>query len=201
MNTYTHLTAANAADDDYFVTATRMKVGAYTLAAAAPTTPGARRITITHTSAYDTYEAVDVELGTIVLVGKSLSGQTITETITPIADDIATSVRWFKSLTSVTGVGWEGWGEPDQVEVGYTEDIAVLEGPGFLHGVVVNTTAAGTVTLADAAGTIAILKASVAEGSFTYEAGISGYLTVDLGAASDVTVIHSQSVPTEYAMS
>lgn len=197
---YTHLDAANAADDDFFLETASMKNGAYTLTATTPTTPGARRVIVTHTSENDYYEYPVEALGTLTVVGKSLSGQTITEVITPVADDDVTSTRWFASLISVTGAGWvESGGVPDSIIIGHGADICVLDGSGTLHSVIVNKTANGTVTLADAKGTIAVLKASVAEGSYLFDIAAGGFLTVDLDAASDVTVTHSASMPSEYA--
>lgn len=202
MNTYTHLTAANAADADYFVTSTSMKNGAYTLAQTAPATQGARRITFTHTSENDYYEYPGESLGTLTVVGKVLSGQTITEVVTPVADDVVNSANWFVSLVSVTGAGWvEAGGVADSIEVGYGADICVIDGVGRLERVVINATHASTVVLADARGTIATLKASIAEGHYDYDLDISGFLTIDLNGTQDVTVIHSQSLPTSYAMS
>ena len=202
MNTYTHLTAANAADDDYFLESVAMKNGAYTLDETAPSTPGARRITITHTSENDYYEYPAEELGTLTIVGKSLSGQTITEVIEPVADDEVSSTKWFASLVSVTGAGWViSGGAADTIEIGYGADICVLDGPGRLERVVINATHASTVVLADARGTIATLKASIAEGHYEYDLDVAGYLTVDLNGTQDVTIIHSQSIPTQYAMS
>jgi len=201
-NSYTHLSAANAADDDYFVDAASMKNGAYTLDETTTTTAGARRITVTHTSENDYYEYPSEALGTLTVVGKSLAGQTITEVITPVADDVVTSTRWFTSLISVTGADWvESGGVPDTIDIGYTADICVLDGPGRLERVIVNTTAAATVVLADGRGTIATLKANIAEGTYVYDLDVAGFLTVDLNGASDVTVIHSQSPVTQYAMS
>lgn len=202
MNTYTHLNAANAADDDYFLTSTSMKNGAYALTKTTPTTPGARRITVTHTSENDYYEYPAEELGTLTVVGKTLSGQTVTEVITPVADDVVSSTRWFASLVSVTGAGWvESGGAADTIEIGYGADICVLDGPGRLERVVINATHASTVVLADARGTIATLKASIAEGHYEYDLDVASFLTVDLNGTQDVTVIHSQSLPTQYAMS
>jgi hypothetical protein len=201
-NTYTHLNAANGADDDYFLDAASMKNGAYTLTHATPTTPGARRLTVTHTSENDYYEYPVEALGTLTIVGKSLAGQTITEVITPVADDVVTGRKWFTSLVSVTGAGWvESGGVPDTLDIGYSADICVVDGVGRLERVVINATHASTVVLADAKGTIATLKASIAEGSYQYDLDVAGFLTVDLNGTQDVTVIHSQSLPTEYAMS
>lgn len=196
MSTYTRLSAANAADTDYFLNSVSMKVGAYTLDENVPATAGARKVTLTHASG-DTADT----LGTVVIVGKDLTGQTITETLTPVADDIVTSTKWFRSVTSATGAGWviDGVeGTADAITIGYGADICVLMGAGTLHRVVVNTTAAATVAIADASGSIATLKASIAEGSYDY--GIDVYdLTVDLNGASDITIVHSPSLPSAYA--
>lgn len=59
---------------------------------------------------------------------------------------------------------------------------------GVLHSIVVNTTAAGAITVADALGTIAVLKASIAEGTYLYDVRFVGKLDVTTAAASDVTV-------------
>ena len=67
----------------------------------------------------------------------------------------------------------------------------MASGNGTLQRVIVNTTAAGTITLADDAGTIGVLKSNVAEGFYTYEVEYSGYLKVALAAGSDVTIVHS----------
>ena len=65
--------------------------------------------------------------------------------------------------------------------------------PGTLKRIVVNATAAGTITVYDntsAAGTkLATLKSSIAEGTYTYECHFNTGLTVVTGAASDITVI------------
>jgi len=63
---------------------------------------------------------------------------------------------------------------------------------GFLHNLVVNTTAAGTITLYDnseASGTkIATLKASVGEGTYSYDVKFVNGLTVVTAADSDITI-------------
>lgn len=61
---------------------------------------------------------------------------------------------------------------------------------GFLHRIVVNSTAAGTITVSDDDGTIAILKASVAEGAYWYGCDFRGKLDVVTAAASDITIIY-----------
>src|SRR5512137_634398 len=63
-------------DDDWFVTSTNMKVGAYTLAHTASDVP--RNVIVTHTAV----DAADT-LGTITVAGTDINGEAITETITP----------------------------------------------------------------------------------------------------------------------
>lgn len=178
-----HLAAANAATANRFVVSTNMIVGAYTLAVATMPTAGARHVTVTHTAV----GAADT-LGTIDIVGKDLQGATITESIVPLSGTIATGVKWFNTITSITGTGWVINAGNDTIVVGCDSRTVALDTSGFLHAVNVNTTAAGTITLADTNGTIAILKASVAEGQFIYDVTTAGFLEVTLGAASDVTV-------------
>lgn len=70
----------------------------------------------------------------------------------------------------------------------------VKSGAGTLHSIVVNTTAAGAITVYDntaASGTkIATLKASVVEGDFIYDLAFSTGLTIVTAAASDITVTY-----------
>ena len=69
----------------------------------------------------------------------------------------------------------------------------VRSGRGIFTRLVVNTTAAGTITIYDsltAAGTVlAVLKASVAEQSFEYGISLLTGLTVVTAGASDLTVV------------
>ena len=62
---------------------------------------------------------------------------------------------------------------------------------GVLHSIVVNTTAAGSITISDDNGTIGILKASVVEGTYFYDVAYTGGLTVITAGASDITVCYS----------
>jgi len=101
----------------------------------------------------------------------------------------------------MTGSGWVTNTGDDTISIGCASEIVAVEGSGTLAGVAVNMTAAGTVTLADARGTIAVLKASIVEGLYEFDVTFSGYLKVTLAAASDVTVLHTDSQPTSYAMS
>ena len=110
-----------------------------------------------------------------------------------------TGTKFFASVTSITGVGWVTATGDDTIVFGWDAECAVASGSGTLHAIAVNTTAAGIVTIADARGTIAVLKASVAEGVYVYDVRWSGYLRVEPAAASDITIIHSGSLPQTYA--
>lgn len=194
--TSTRLSAATAAVTNRFVTSTNMKVGAYTVAnSGAMPAAGARRITVAQTVA----TGADTS-GTVTVVGKDLSGQTITEVITPVGDTPVTGSLWFASVTSVTGAGWVITGGNDTIIVGCTGPAIVAQGGGVLHAVVVNTTAAGAITIADSSGTLAVLKSSIAEHTYVYDIPYSGYLSVNLAAASDVTIVHTPTIPSSYAM-
>jgi hypothetical protein len=178
-----HLAAVPTASANRFVTSVPMQNAAYTLAATTMPTPGARHVTVTHTlvSTVDT-------LGVITVVGTDMDGNVVTDVITPISASIATGVVWFKTITSITGSGWTAVAGADTIVIGCDARVVALSSGGFLHMVTVNTTAAGTITLADSNGTIAILKTSVAEGDYFYDVVCAGFLEVTLGAATDVTI-------------
>ena len=190
-NTYTHFSAATAAVANRFITATTLKRGTYgAVAAGTMPTAGARHVTITLTR----NDAVDSPLGTISVVGRDLTGATITEVMTPLDNTVATSVAWFQTVASVTGgQTWVAAGGADGIVVGCGAECIVVQGSGTLAAIVVNTTAAGTITLSDARGTIGVLASNVAVGLYNFaNVAFVGYLGVALGAASDITVIHSE---------
>ena len=85
-------------DDDQVVTTEDMKVGTYTVTAN-PDFP--RVITVTHAAV----GAVDT-LGTITVEGTDSADAVISEVITPLSGTIATGLKAFKTVTSVTGAGW-----------------------------------------------------------------------------------------------
>ena len=62
---------------------------------------------------------------------------------------------------------------------------------GVLHAITIGETAAGTVTVSDDTGTIAVLKASIAEGTYFFNVGYVGNLSVVTVAASKLTVIYN----------
>ena len=182
---YDRFTAAPAASANRFVTSTSMINGSYTVAVNTMPTAGARKVTVTHTAV----STVDT-LGVITVTGTNLAGAVITDVITPLNGTIATGVRLFATVTAVVGSGWTAVAGADSVVVGCDATQAVLDGQGTLHSVIVNATAAGTVTLADSKGTIAVLKASIAEGTYYYDIDVNT-LTVTQTAASDITVTRS----------
>ncbi len=202
---HTHLSAITAAaDPNLFVTDVHMKVAtAYTVATPdMPELPTARHVTLTRT-----FDSDADTPGTVTLTGKSLAGQTISEVLIPSAIDatLVEGTKWFHKVTGSQGADWAidtGAGPAnDHIVMGCGAASIVAEGNGTLHGIAVNTTAAGTITIADATGTIAVLKASIAEGLYLFDVNFAGYLSVVLAAASDITVIHSGSMPSSYAMS
>jgi hypothetical protein len=77
--------------------------------------------------------------------------------------------------------------------IAYAGTTVVSTGAGVLKRIVVNTTANGAITVYDSESAtgrvIAILKASVAEGSFEYDVEFGTGLTVVTAAASDITVV------------
>lgn len=197
MSTYTNLAAANAADDDRFLTSVDMAVGEYTLDETTIGTQGARHVTVTVTAG-DTADT----MGTVTIVGRNLAGDIISEVITPVADSEVEGSKWFASLISATGAGWVidgAEGNEDAIEIGYGADICVLEGAGRLEAIVVNTTAASTIVVADNRGGIATLAASIPVGSYEYGVDVTD-LTVDVNGASNITLIHSDSLPQSYAL-
>lgn len=186
----TRLSAANPAVANRFVTSTNMSLTPYTVAnATQPTTPGARRVTVTHT----TVAGTDT-LGIITVTGTGLRGNVITDTVTPVADSVASTNLAFVTVTNVVSTGWVAVSTADTIVVGAEAGSTVLDTTGQLFAIVVNTTAAGTITVANGSSTIAVLKASIAEGTYYYQCDV-GRVTVTLAAASDVTVITTGNLP------
>jgi hypothetical protein len=87
-----------AVDDNYLVTTTAMKVGAYTVAAQ----PKGSHVVTVKSSAVGTADTQ----GTVVVVGKDSDGKVITETLTPVAGSTVTGSLGFEEITSITGAGW-----------------------------------------------------------------------------------------------
>lgn len=192
MAAYTDINASTAAVTNRFVASVNMANGAYTVANASPTYPGGTRVvaTITGVTGNDTP-------GTIAVVGTDLSGNALTETITLVAGGTATGTRVFRTITSITQAGWVINGGNDTIVVGQEAGAIVCGTSGVLYGVIVNATAAATVVLSDSKGTIATLKASIAEGVYIFGPGIdcTGYIRCATTSTNDVTVIATPTGP------
>ena len=67
---------------------------------------------------------------------------------------------------------------------------AVKASGGTLHRIVVGETAAGAITVNDTNGTVAVLKASVAEGTYDFGLICVGKIEVVTAAASKLTVVY-----------
>lgn len=190
---YTNTAATTAAVANRFVTSTNMKVGAYTIANASPVWSGGCLVTITHT----TVAAGTDTLGTVDIVGTNLLGQTITETITPVADSVATGTKVFRSIVSATGVGWVITGGNDTLVIGCAAGSYASSSGGSLGGILVNNSVAAAIVISDAAGTIVTVPSSQAAGTYYNLQGVdfSGYLKVATTSTNDVTVFHTATIP------
>ena len=60
---------------------------------------------------------------------------------------------------------------------------------GVFHSIVIGETSAGSITISDSVGTIAVLKASIAEGEYKFDCAYSGSLTVVTAGNSKATVL------------
>ena len=192
---YTNVSATTAAVANRFVASTNMIVGAYTVANPSPVWAGACLVTVTHTTATGTDT-----LGTIAIVGTDINNRALTETITPLDGTVATGTKFFRTITTITGAGWVINGGNDTIVVGCAAGAYVATSAGTLRALVVNTTAAATVVLSDQKGTIATLKASIAEGTYYYDVDYAGYLKIATTSTNDVTAIHTATLPTSYSL-
>lgn len=197
---FTNIAATTAEVTNRIVTSTNMIVGDYNIANASPVWQGGALITVTHTQV----GGVNDTLGTITITGVDLAGQTKTDTITPTAGGKATGTVIFRTVTKVTGAGWVINTGNDTIVVGVAAGSHAVSGNGTLYGVLVNNTVAASVAISDARGTILTIPASQAAGTF-YDLGdglaFAGFLKVATTSTNDVTVLHSGSMPTSYAMS
>ena len=124
-------------DPDRIVTVTDMIVGAYAIANASPVLGGAEKIIVTVVQ-----DIEDDTEGTIDIVGTDIYDGALTETITPLIGSTVTGTREFKTVTSVTGVGWVSGGTADDITVGYAGSVLLseagvvleLEGVPFIAG-------------------------------------------------------------------
>ena len=186
----TNISSSTAAVTNRFVTSVNMKVGAYTLANTTASHGAGFTLTATITPVTGNDTA-----GTLVVVGKNLAGQAVTETITLTAGSGGTGTQVFKSLTSITGAGWVINTGNDTIIVGQAADAYVMASSGELYAVVVNTAQATSIALADAGGTFATLKASIVEGTYYYHVNVGGYLKVTHAGTANFTLLHTSTQP------
>jgi len=156
------------ADVNRIVVSANMKVGAYTIANASPAGGIAMNVTVTVAQVVE-----DDTEGTLDIVGTDIDDQVLTETLTPLIGSTVQGTRAFKTVTSVTGVGWVTGGTPDLIEVGFGELIGL---PDLLEN--------DTVLFA--------LFNAVREGTaptVTFSTTVLALNTVDLNTALDVSVV------------
>lgn len=193
MATYTGISAATSAVTNRFVASVNMANGAYTVANASPSFQGACFVvaTITAVTGNDTP-------GSLTIVGKDLNNQDRTEVLALVAGGTATGTVAFRSITSITQSGWTINGGNDTIVVGHGAGSIVCGTAGTLYAIVVNATAAATITVADANRTIATLASSIANGHYVYGQGVdfAGYLRVTTTSTNDITVVHSPTSTT-----
>jgi len=196
--TFTNTAATTAAVANRYVTSTNMKVGAYTLANTTPVWSGAGLVTVTHT---EVGGGVDT-LGTIVVLGIDMAGQGRTDIITPLNGTVATGTVPFRTIGSITGVGWVIGTGNDTIVVGVAAGNIACGSQGSLGGVLVNNAVAAAVVISDARGTILTIPASQAAGTYYNLNGVDfgGYLKVATTSTNDVTVFHTGTMPSVYAL-
>lgn len=161
--------APAVADVDYYFTGV-MALGAYTLLQSAPDV-GARSVTIKRTDA-DTADT----FGTVEIVGTDLSGAAISETLTPtVSGTEYETAKAFKTVTSITSVGW--------VKGGTTADTFVI-GMGGRVGLPEKLTDTGQVLCAS----LANVKEATAP-TVTVSASVLASNTVKLNSAYNGTAV------------
>lgn len=196
--TFTNTAATTAAVTNRFVTSVNMANGAYTLANTTPVWAGGCLVTVTHSAVTG-----NDTLGTIALVGVGLHGQVQSETLTPTAGGTTTSSLVYRTITSLTQSGWVINVGNDTIVVGCAAGNIVASGNGQLGGILVNNTVAAAVVISDGSRTIATIPASQAAGSYyRFDPGVdfAGYLKVATTNTNDITVFHTATIPTSYAL-
>lgn len=69
-----------------------------------------------------------------------------------------------------------------------TTSSSIFTGRGTLHGVCVNTTATGTITLIDGTSPFAVLQASILPGTYVEHVVIANSLTISTTGSPDITI-------------
>ncbi len=195
---FTNTAATTAAVANRFVASTNMKVGTYTVANASPVWAGGCFVTVTHT---EVGGGVD-QLGTITIDGTDLNGTGISDVIVPVNGTVATGTKVFRTVGAVTGAGWVIGTGNDTIVVGCAAGNIACGSQGQLGGVLVNNAVATAVVISDASRTIMTIPASQAAGTFYDLNGVDfgGYLKVATTSTNDVTVFHTGTMPSSYAL-
>ena len=87
------------------------------------------------------------------------------------------------------GSGPTGRGGSSKTYISTAMTTAVKPGTGVLRRIVLGETAAGTITVNDSLGIVAVLKASTVEGTYEFDCTCVGKIEVVTGAASKLTVV------------
>lgn len=114
--------ALAVSDDDRFVVSANMKVGAYTVAVGTmPEASVARKLLITVTQV----GGVNDTMGTLTIVGTDISGAALTESVAPTANSTKETAYAYKTVESITGVGWVINTGNDTIKIGTSETIGL----------------------------------------------------------------------------
>lgn len=181
------------ADDDYVVADVLLANGALTIANT--TLDFSRNLTMTVTDGDSGLSA-----GIMTVVGTDDRGDAQSEVFTLPVDGTATvtGTKMFKTITSATVSAAAGNGAGDNIKVGIGSTVQIFEQAGEFGAIIIGETAAGTITITDedsknSKNTLAVLKASIAEGEYRFDCSISKGLRIVFGAASKVSVTFARS--------
>ena len=187
--------AVGAGDNDRYAEVQNLKVGDLTLTATLTPGNGARTVTCTR--------VVDGNAdtpGTLLVTGKNLAGQTITESLIPGANGILVSgSKLFASVSKVTGAGWVINGNNDTIIIGVGCEHYVSGTAGQPKRILISVAAASAINVTDGGKTLMILPASMAIGYYDFGGLAYGSLRVEPQGATTISVIHTPSLPTDYA--
>jgi len=194
---FTNTAATTAAVNNRFVTTVNMANGTYTVANASPVWSGGCLLTATISAVTGNDTP-----GTLTIVGTGVNGQALTEVLTLVAAGTATSSNVFRTITSLTQAGWIINVGNDTIVVGCAAGNIACGSQGQLGGVLINNTVATAFSVADASRTIITVPASQAAGTFYDLNGVDfgGYLKVLTTSTNDVTVFHTGTLPSVYAI-
>jgi len=187
--------AVGAGDNDRYAESQNLKVGDLALTATLTPGNGARIVTCTRT-----VDGNPDTPGTLLVTGKNLAGQTITETLIPGAHTVLVSgKKLFASVSKVTGAGWVIDGNNDTIIVGMGAEHYVSATAGQLKGILITVAAASAINVTDGGKTVMILPANMAIGYYDFGGLDYSTLRVEPQGATTISVIHTASLPTEYA--